>query len=99
MMAKLEAKEIEQRLRSLPGWEYKDSAIHKLFRFKEFMEGIRFINQVAGTAESMDHHPDIHVNYVRITFVCTSHDSGGVTERDFKLAQAIEEAYTARSIN
>ena len=98
-MAKLEAKEIEQRLRSLPGWEYKDNAIQKLFRFKEFMEGIHFINQVAGTAEAMDHHPDITINYVRITFVCTSHDSGGVTERDLKLAHAIEEAYTARSIN
>jgi 4a-hydroxytetrahydrobiopterin dehydratase len=47
----------------------------------------------------MDHHPDININYTRITFLCTSHDSGGVTERDFKLAQAIEEAYVARSIN
>ena len=99
MMAKLEAKEIEQRLTSLPGWEYKGNAIQKLFRFKEFMEGIHFINQIAGTAEAMDHHPDITINYVRITFVCTSHDAGGVTERDFKLALAIEEAYTARSIN
>jgi 4a-hydroxytetrahydrobiopterin dehydratase len=99
MMAKLEAKEIEQRLKSLPGWEYKDEAIQKMFRFREFMEGIRFINQIAGTAEAMDHHPDITINYVRITFVCTSHDSGGVTERDFKLAQSIEEAYAARSIN
>jgi len=98
-MAKLEAKEVERQLKSLTGWEYKDNAIHKLFRFKEFMEGIQFINQVAGTAEAMDHHPDININYTRITFLCTSHDSGGVTERDLKLARAIEEAYVARSIN
>src|ERR1700677_5124027 len=98
-MAKLEAKEVKRQLKSLTGWEYKDNAIHKLFRFKEFMEGIQFINQVAGTAEAMDHHPDININYTRITFLCTSHDSGGVTERDLKLARAIEEAYVARSIN
>ena len=98
-MAKLDSKEIEQRLKPLSGWDYKDNAISKLFRFKEFMEGIHFINAVAGAAEAMDHHPDIMVNYTRVTFTCTSHDSGGVTERDFKLAQAIEEAYLARSIN
>ena len=99
MVAKLETKEIEQRLKPLEGWNYRDNAIAKLFRFKEFMEGIQFINTVAGAAEAMDHHPDISVNYTRITFTCTSHDSGGVTERDFKLANGFEEAYTARSIN
>jgi 4a-hydroxytetrahydrobiopterin dehydratase len=98
-MAKLDPQEIEQRLKPLSGWSYQANAISKMFRFKEFMEGIQFINTVAGAAEAMDHHPDINVNYTRITFTCTSHDSGGVTERDFKLANAIEEAYTARSIN
>jgi 4a-hydroxytetrahydrobiopterin dehydratase len=98
-VAKLNSDEIAKALKQLEGWEYKDNSIRKLFRFKEFMEGIRFINQIAGEAEAMDHHPDITINYTRITFVCTSHDSGGVTERDLKLARAIEDAYIARSVN
>lgn len=98
-MAKLNSDEIAQALKPLVGWEYQDNAIRKLFRFKEFMEGIRFVNQIAGEAEAMDHHPDMTINYTRITFVCTSHDAGGVTERDLKLAHAIEDAYVARSVN
>ena len=95
MAAKLEKSEIERRLRALPGWEFKDNAISKLYRFKTFMDGIRFLNQVAEMAEAADHHPDVQINYTRITFSCSTHDQGGVTEKDFKLASQIEEAYKA----
>ena len=95
MAAKLEKSEIERRLSVLPGWEYKDNAISKLYRFKTFMDGIRFLNQVAEMAEAADHHPDVKINYTRITFSCSTHDQGGVTEKDFKLASQIEEAYKA----
>ena len=93
MAAKLEKSEIERRLSALPGWEYKDNAISKLYRFKTFMDGIRFLNKVAEMAEAADHHPDVKINYTRITFSCSTHDQGGVTEKDFKLASQIEEAY------
>jgi 4a-hydroxytetrahydrobiopterin dehydratase len=96
-MAKLDRQEIEQRLKSLPGWEAKDGAIHKLYRFKEFMDGIRFLNRVAEIAEAMDHHPDIQVNYTRLTFTCTTHSEGGITEKDFQLASQIEEAFNSRA--
>jgi 4a-hydroxytetrahydrobiopterin dehydratase len=95
-MAKLSAEQIEQQLRELPGWEYKDNAIRKLYRFKQFMDGIRFINEIAEFAESIDHHPDIHVNYTRVTFICSTHDQGGVTEKDFRLANQIEHDFAAR---
>src|SRR5260370_34133876 len=95
MAAKLEKSEIERRLSALPGWEFKDNAISKLYRFKTFMDGIRFLNQVAEMAEAADHHPDVKINYTRITFSCSTHDQGGVTEKDFKLASQIEEAYKA----
>ena len=95
MAAKLEKSEIERRLGTLPGWEYKDNAISKLYRFKEFMDGIRFLNRVAEMAEAADHHPDVKINYIRITFSCSTHDQGGVTEKDFKLASQIEEAFKA----
>ena len=85
-MAKLAPDQVNDQLKTLSGWEYKDEAIRKLFRFKTFMDGIRFINRVAEIAETADHHPDISISYTRITFVCTTHDAGGVTAKDFKLA-------------
>jgi 4a-hydroxytetrahydrobiopterin dehydratase len=96
-MAKLEKAEIERRLSSLPGWEFKDNAIRKQYRFKEFMDGIRFLNKVAEMAEAADHHPDVQINYTRVTFTCSTHSEGGVTEKDLKLAAQIEEAYKSYS--
>jgi 4a-hydroxytetrahydrobiopterin dehydratase len=92
-MAKLQTAEIQQRLGALHGWEYKDNAITKLYRFKEFMDGIRFLNRVAEMAEAMDHHPDVQINYTRITFICSTHSEGGVTEKDLRLATQIEDAF------
>lgn len=94
-MAKLQTAEIEQRLGALPGWELKDNAIRKLYRFKEFMDGIRFLNRVAEMAEAADHHPDVQINYTRITFSCATHSEGGVTEKDLRLATQIEDAFKA----
>ena len=96
-MAKLSPEEIANQLKTLDGWEYSDNAISKLFRFKQFIDGIRFINRVAEIAEAADHHPDIHVNYTRVRFICTTHDSGGVTERDIKLTREIEQAFAAQN--
>ena len=93
-MPTLSADQITEKLKSLPEWEYKGNAIVKLFRFKEFMDGIDFINRVAEIAEAADHHPDITINYTRITFACSTHRDGGVTEKDFKLAGNIEAAYS-----
>ena len=93
-MPTLSADQITDKLKSLPGWEYKGNALMKLFRFKEFMDGIEFINRVAEIAEAADHHPDITINYTRITFSCSTHSDGGVTEKDFKLAGNIEAAFS-----
>jgi 4a-hydroxytetrahydrobiopterin dehydratase len=96
-MAQLSADQITDKLKSLSGWEYKDNSISKLYRFQEFMDGIRFINRVAELAETADHHPDISVNYTRVRFSCSTHDQGGVTEKDLKLAEQIERAFTTRA--
>lgn len=95
-MPKLAEAEITEKVKSLSGWQYKDNAISKLYRFKEFMEGIRFVDRVAEMAEAADHHPDIHVNYTRVTFTCTTHSDGGVTAKDFALADQIERAFPAQ---
>jgi 4a-hydroxytetrahydrobiopterin dehydratase len=95
-MGKLSADEIEKKLKALPGWEYKDNSIVKMFRFKEFLHGIEFVQKVAEIAEGADHHPDILINYTRVTFTCSTHDAGGVTDKDFKLADNIEIAFKDR---
>jgi 4a-hydroxytetrahydrobiopterin dehydratase len=96
-MAKLQTAEIERRLAVLPGWEFRDNALRKLYRFKEFMDGIRFLNRVAEMAEAADHHPDVQINYTRINFSCSTHSEGGVTEKDLRLAAQIEDAFKAAS--
>jgi 4a-hydroxytetrahydrobiopterin dehydratase len=89
-MAKLSAAQISEKLKPLPGWEYRDNAIGKLFKFKEFMDGIDFVNGVAAIAQAADHHPDITINYTRVRFSCSTHSEGGVTVKDFKLEKEIE---------
>jgi 4a-hydroxytetrahydrobiopterin dehydratase len=95
-MAKLSTEQITERLKALAGWEYKDNAISKMFKFKEYLHGIEFVQKVAEIAEAADHHPDITINYTRVTFSCSTHDAGGVTEKDFKLAENIEIAFNDR---
>ena len=89
-MPKLNDAEVSEQLKALPGWERHDDSIRKLFRFKEFMDGIKFINRVAAKAEAADHHPDIAINYTRITTTCSTHSEGGITDKDIKLAKEIE---------
>jgi 4a-hydroxytetrahydrobiopterin dehydratase len=92
-MAKLTQEQIAAKLKALPGWEFKDNAIRKTFKFKEYLHGIEFVQKVAEIAEGADHHPDITINYTRVTFSCSTHDAGGVTDKDFKLADNIEIAF------
>ena len=89
-MAKLNDSQVADQLKSLPGWERHDNSIQKLFRFKEFMDGIKFVNRVAQKADAADHHPDILINYTRVTMTCATHSEGGITDKDFKLAHEIE---------
>jgi 4a-hydroxytetrahydrobiopterin dehydratase len=95
-MAKLSADQVAEKLKALPGWEYKNNAISKMFKFKEFTHGIEFVQKVAEIAEAADHHPDIAINYTLVTFSCSTHTDGGVTDKDIKLAQNIEMAFNER---
>ena len=89
--------QIANELKSLPGWEYQDSSLRKLFRFEEFMDGIRFVGRVAEMADAADHHPDMYINYTRVTFTCSTHSEGGVTEKDVRLAKQIEQAFASQA--
>lgn len=73
------------------GWELEDggTALVRSFKFKDFSQAFAFLTQVALHAEKVDHHPEFTSVWNRIDFRLTSHDSGGVTDRDRKLARAI----------
>jgi 4a-hydroxytetrahydrobiopterin dehydratase len=84
--------EIDKSLKKLKGWKKDGRFIAKTFEFGEFMDGIRFIGEVAKVAENEEHHPDIHVRYTSVTLSVQTHSEGGVTKWDIDLAEAIEKA-------
>ncbi|MCG9884854.1 MAG: 4a-hydroxytetrahydrobiopterin dehydratase [Cyanobacteria bacterium] len=88
-MALLGQGEIERRLGSLPGWQQRDRAIVCERVFADFVTAIAFVNRLVEPAEAANHHPDLSISYNRVTVTLTTHDEGGLTEKDFDLAQAI----------
>jgi 4a-hydroxytetrahydrobiopterin dehydratase len=88
---KLSSEQIADRLKSFTGWEYQETAITKLYRFPDFIKAIEYVNKLAIIAESQDHHPDIGIHYNQVTLSLTTHDAGGVTDKDFILAKAAEK--------
>lgn len=93
-MPRISKKEMAQHLAGLPGWKFQNNAISKRFDFGNFVQSMAFANQVAAEAEGMNHHPDLLVQYGKVTVTLTSHDEGGVTDRDVALARKIEAART-----
>lgn len=81
---------ILKSLETLPGWALEGSAIHKRYSFPRYMDGIRFVEAVAVEAEAEDHHPDLLVRFADVTVFLSTHSKGGVTEKDLRLAVAIE---------
>ena len=91
-MPRLSDGDIDTGLREIAGWERNGDEIVRTVRFPEFMDGIRFINLVADMAEAADHHPDIDIRYRNVRFALSTHDQGGLTEKDFELAKQINAA-------
>ena len=83
-MAKLTRDEIQTRLKKLSGWTLDGDAIRKQFTFAGFPEAIAFVNRLAPEAERADHHPDILINYKRVTLTYSTHSEGGLTVKDFE---------------
>src|SRR5215211_5301688 len=86
-MPKLTGSEIDQRMKSVNGWTREGDAIRKQFTFADFVQAIAFVNRLAPEAEKADHHPDILINYKRVTLTYSTHSEGGLTEKDFAGAE------------
>jgi len=90
-MATLNENEVRKSLETLPGWKLADKAIERQVEFPDFKAAMQFVNAVAEAAEAANHHPDITINYNKVRFTLISHDSGGVTQRDVKMAGKINQ--------
>jgi 4a-hydroxytetrahydrobiopterin dehydratase len=85
---KLTAAEIDQALQALPGWTRQGDAVTRQFTFASFRDAIAFVTRLAFEAEAADHHPDLAINYKRVTVTWSTHDEGGVTRKDVDGATA-----------
>ena len=90
-MSTLDPDAVRARLSELDGWELDGDTIRREFTFDGFREAIGFINRVADLADDANHHPELTNVYATVTVVLTTHDAGGVTEKDLALASAIDE--------
>ena len=93
-MTKLSDAELRTFLSDMEGWTFLGNAIHREFAFPGFRSAIAFVNRLAALAEDAGHHPDIEIHYNRVYVSLSTHDAGGVTEKDVALAAEIDMAAT-----
>lgn len=85
--------ELTDALIDLPGWVAKAKQITKTYEFKQYSEGLEFVNALAKLAEELDHHPDLHLSWGKVKVITWTHSSGGVTPLDVKLAAQAEKIF------
>ncbi len=82
-------KQIAAAMKSLNGWKRNNDQIFKIFIKKDFVRAMGFVQSVALLAEKANHHPDIVIQWNKVTLVLSTHSAGGLTDKDFSLAKAI----------
>ena len=83
--------DIDTALSRLPGWKREAAELVKTYRFPSYMQGIEFVNLLAKSADSLDHHPDLFVGWRKVTVRLTTHSAGGITSLDVKMAENAEQ--------
>jgi 4a-hydroxytetrahydrobiopterin dehydratase len=91
-MPKIEPPAIKSALTNLPEWKKKGTAIVRIYQFKDFVVAMKFVNAVAKLAEKFQHHPDIDIRWNKVSLLLTTHDAGGLTEKDFASAVRFDVA-------
>lgn len=87
---KLNSAQIKAALATVPDWEKCGAVLRRTWQFKDFVDAMKFINAVARLAERVGHHPDIDIRWNRVTLALTTHDAGGLTDKDFALARQLD---------
>jgi 4a-hydroxytetrahydrobiopterin dehydratase len=99
-MRRLTAKEARKTTRNIEGWRLQGKALVKTYNFPNYLRCVRFFNRVAALAEKMNHNPDVYIGYGRLVLKLITHDVGGLTLRDIKMAREInrlEEKYGGKT--
>jgi 4a-hydroxytetrahydrobiopterin dehydratase len=86
----LQAQEAGELASSVPQWTLSEKKIEREFEFKDFLQAMIFVNQVANAASAQDHHPDIHISYDRVRLTLSTQKIGGLSRNDFILAAQID---------
>lgn len=94
-MKPLQDQEIEARLEKLEGWSFNENAIHTKLEFENFKEAFAAMTRIAFEAEAQQHHPEWFNVYNTLEISLSTHEAEGVTDKDFKLAEKIEEIISA----
>lgn len=95
-MARLTPKQVQSRLSALQDWTKSGGVIQRTFAFDGFVQAMAFVGKVADEAERVQHHPDIMVRYSKVTLALSTHDAGGITDKDFDFAAAADRIFAAR---
>ena len=93
-MPALTSKQIRLHLRAVPNWSKRTQTIFRTFQFQGFLRGIDFVNRIARRAQKINHHPDIDIRFDKVTLTLTTHDAGGITEKDFSLARECDGVFS-----
>ena len=90
---KLPEQQLHNLLSELPEWALRDGKLVRDWTLPTFVEAIAFVNRVAQLAEEAQHHPDIDIRYNLVQLALVSHDAGGITERDARMARRLSTAF------
>ncbi|MCH7229025.1 4a-hydroxytetrahydrobiopterin dehydratase [Haloferula sp. A504] len=86
----LDQEDLAAALKKHPDWELEGNTLIRVIEFEEFMEGIDFVNDLAEIADEAQHHPDMLIQYNKVTVTLTTHDAGGITDADLELARRVD---------
>ena len=90
----LTTEQITLHLKAVPGWSQHAQTLCRTFKFDGFMSGIAFVRRIAKQSLKINHQPDIDIRLDRVTLMLTTHDEGGITEKDFSLARKCDEVFS-----
>ncbi len=92
-MPPLPTKEIRPKLEAVPQWSKRGQAILRTFKFDGFLKAVAFVKRIAPKAEKMNHHPDMAICFNQVTLTLSTHDEGGITDKDFAMARQCDEMF------
>ena len=95
---KLSVEQARTRMGEVGGWTLDGEAIRKQFVFRGFPEAVAFVSRLVPHAEAADHHPDVLINYKRVTLTYSTHSEGGLTDKDFDGARMADRVASEKAV-